>query len=120
MLNGFCFNSGNIRIAHQLVAVACRGIEALLGIGAHLGFELLGDSEDGGRLFLLTAGCLDIVLERDKTANLGMTKENSIKNNLFGEFICPRFNHHHGIIGTCHRQIEFRHFPLCFRRIDDK
>ena len=68
------FNRGNICVAHEFVTVARCGVETLLGIGAYLGLEFLGDSKDGGRLFFLPARILNIILKFDKAANLGMTE----------------------------------------------
>ena len=79
---------------------------------------LIGSMDNGDKLFLA-----DLRLYLGYPGNDGldvfMTKEDCVEHFLLGDLVCARFDHHDGVLGACHGEVQAAGFTLLGVGIDD-
>ena len=120
MLHSFCINISNMRITIKLIRITCSFIKTIFRIVTNCRHQFLRNRKELSFPFFLTTFIADFILEFNYTFYLLMTKENSIQNNFFWQFISSGLNHHNSVIRTRDGKIQCRNFALFFRWINDK
>ena len=92
----------------------------VVGVLAHIGFNVVTGQLQGELLLGLADLAYDVLLELDDALDLLVGEEDGLEHDFLAHFVGARLDHQHGFLGAGHGQIQSADFALLLGGIDNE